>query len=146
MGGDIYAYQAGVPDHLIKLHGNFSALRRLPILSMPALVSAHTRSAWLQVFCWEHCRLWLLNALFFSGDVQMLVLFLFLHNLMVLFHNFIFFYLTFYNFITFGSISCNTFEDQELHCFVTQTCQTRRSLISEINEEVIQVFECKTNR
>ena len=92
-GGDSYTYQAGGLDHLIKLHGDFSALRRLSILSIPALVSAHTRSAWLRVFCWEHCRLWRLNALFFSGDVEMSLLFLFLRNLMVFFHNFIFFYL-----------------------------------------------------
>lgn len=43
-GGDIYAYQAGVPDQVIKLHGDFSALRRLLSLSIPALVHVHTSS------------------------------------------------------------------------------------------------------
>lgn len=43
-GGDIYAYQTGVPDHLIKPHGDFSSLRRLSSLSIPALVHAHTSS------------------------------------------------------------------------------------------------------
>lgn len=58
------------------------------------LLSPRTQEAHgFGVFCWEHCRLWRLNALFFSGDVEMSLLFLFLRNLMVFFHNFIFFYL-----------------------------------------------------
>ena len=44
---------------------------------------------------------------------------------MVLFHDFIFFYLTFYNFVTFGSISCNIFGQQELHCVIKFVLQPR---------------------